>query len=108
MKQITNYINESSKSIEDEMKEWEERFNQPFGQTLKELQCAIMDEGLYRTEKNEYGFNIFTPFDDYITVYALDGNKKFTYNKIKAICDDWEFSEHKKINDILKKLESLI
>ena len=106
MKDINKFINESS--IEDEMKLWDKRFKEPFGQTLKELQWKINDLGLYASEKNEYGFLVFTPFDNYVTAYALDGNKKFTYNKVKDICDDYEFTANSSINKILNKLEKLI
>jgi hypothetical protein len=108
MKNFKQYINESSKSIEDEMKEWEERFKEPFGQSLKALQWTVNDEGLYKAEKTEYGFYTFTPFDNYVTAYALDGNKKYTYEHIKAICDDWDFTTNSKVNKALKELEKLV
>ena len=108
MKHLNQFINESSnKSIEDEMKEWEERFKQPFGQALKALQWTINDEGLYNPEKTEYGFYTFTPFDQYVTAYALDGNKEFTFNKIKVICDDWDFTTNSNVKKALEKLEKL-
>ena len=107
MKDLKEKIIESKSSIEQEMELWEKRFKEPYGQALKELQWLINDLELYAAEKNEYGFYTFTPFDNYVTAYALDGNKKYTYNKVKAICDDWEFSSHPKIKKVLKKIEKL-
>lgn len=111
MKNITDIITETQSINEDnidaEMKKWEERFKSPFGKALKELQWTINDEGLYDAEKNEYGFYTFTPFDNYVTAFALDGNKKYTYKKVKAICDDWDWSDFSRIKKILKKLEKL-
>ena len=108
MKSLQKFINEGKVTLEEEMKEWEERFKAPFGQALKELQWTINDKGLYVPEKNEYGFYVFTPFDNYVTAYALDGNKEYTYKKVKSICDDYEFSEHNEIKKVLQKLEKLV
>lgn len=107
MKNLTCYINEEKSSLEQEMKEWEERYRAPFGKTIKELQWLINDLGLYAPEKTEYGFYTFTPFDNYVTAYALDGNKKYTYEHIKSICDNWDFTTEPKVKKILQKLEKL-
>lgn len=107
MKTLNQFINEGKPTIEEEMKEWEERYKSPFGQALKELQWLINDLGLYKAEKNEYGYYTFTPFDNYVTAFALDGNKKYTFNHVKAICDDWDWSEDKKVKKVLNKLEKL-
>ena len=107
MKNLNDFINEDKTSLEKEMEEWEERMKSPYGQALKELQCEVIDAGLYATSKNEYGLNIYTPFDNYVTAYALDGNKQYTYKKIKAICDDYEYTEYPKIIKALNKLEKL-
>ena len=107
MKDLKEKIIESKSSLEEEMELWEKRFKEPYGQALKELQWLINDLGLYTAEKNEYGFYTFTPFDNYVTAYALDGNKKYTYNKVKAICDDYDYTQYKEVNKCLKKLEKL-
>ncbi len=80
----------------------------PFGKTLKELQCAVIDLGLYPMSKNEYGLTICSPFDNYVTAYALDGNNSYTYKKVKEICDNYDYSHHTKIKKLLEKLESLV
>lgn len=108
MKDLKEKIIESKSSIEEEMELWEKRFKEPFGQALKELQWLINDLGLYAAEKTEFGYYTFTPFDNYVTAYALDGNKKYTYNKVKSIWDEWEFSAHSKVKKLLKKIEKLV
>lgn len=108
MKSLQQFITEGKPTLEEEMKEWEERFRSPFGQALKELQWTINDKGLYAPEKNEYGFYVFTPFDNYVTAYALDGNKEYTFKKVKQICYDYDFSEHEEVEIILNKLEKLV
>lgn len=108
MKNLVDKINESKSSIEQEMELWKKRFNEPFGKALKELQWTINELGLYASEKNEYGFYTFTPFDNYVTAYALDGNKEYTFNHIKSICDEWDFTTSAKVKAILNKLRKLI
>ena len=102
----SNIVNESK--LDEEIKEWERRFQEPFGQALKELQWLINDLGLYAAEKTEYGFYTFTPFDNYIASYAMHGNKQYTYSHIKKICDNWDFSENTKVRNVLKKIEKLV
>ena len=107
MKGIKEKIMESKSSIDEEIEQWEQRLKEPFGQALKELQFIINDSGLYAATKNEYGFYVFTPFDHYVTAYALDGNKQYTYKHVKAICDDYDFVVDNKVRKILNKLEKL-
>ena len=93
MKQLNTYIVEKLKidkdseyesELDKEMKEWDKRMQSPFGKTLKELQCAVIDLGLYPMTKNEYGLTICSPFDNY------------------------DYSHHTKIKKLLEKLESLV
>lgn len=107
MKSLKTRLFESEESLEQEMKKWEERYKSPFGQALKELQWLINDLGLYAAQKNENGLYTFTPFDNYVTAYSLDGNKERTFNKVKEICDDWDFSQYNKVKKVLNKLEKL-
>jgi hypothetical protein len=110
MKNLNQYFNQSivnESKLDEEIKEWERRFQEPFGQALKELQWLINDLGLYEAEKTEFGFYTFTPFDNYVTSYALHGNKQYTYSHVKDICDDWDFSTHPKVKRVLKKIENL-
>ena len=118
MKTIDSYIIERlqiNKDTEDkmtdldrEMEVWDQRMKGDFGAALKELQCIIIDLGLYNTHKNEYGLNVYTPFDNYITGYALDGDKEYTYKHIYDICRNYDYVyNHKEIEKQLKKLEKL-
>lgn len=118
MKKINNYIIEKLKldkkseyrtKLDDEMDEWERRMQTPFGKCLKELQKEVIDLGLYVTEKDELGLYTYTPFDHYITAFALDNNPEYTYKRIKEICDNWDYTEnHESIKKLLNKLKSLI
>ena len=118
VKQLNTYIAEkltinknlkTEKSIDDEIEEWERRMEEPYGKALKELQKIVIKLGLWGIEKDEYGMNVYTPFDSYITAFALDYNKGYTYKKIKSICDDYDWTEnHKEIKNALEKIKSLI
>lgn len=118
MKTIDLYITEKLKlnrdsrdresDLEAEMEVWDQRMKDDFGTALKELQWIIINLGIYDTHKNEYGLNVYTPFDNYITGYALDGNRKYTYKHIYDICCDCDYTHnYKKIEKQLKKLEKL-
>ena len=111
MKSIVQYINERGAAptlIEREMKVWKQRIEDDFGKELKHLQWLIMDENLYKTEKKSDIVYEFTPFDDYVNAYAMSGNRQFCYNKIRNICVEYDFTDNKKVNDVLEKLKSLI
>ena len=95
-------------SLDDEMEVWDERMRSPFGKCLKELQCAVMELNTYATTKDEFGLSHYTPFDNYVSAYALDGNNSYTYKKIKSICDDYDYSQLSSIKKILKKLQKLV
>ncbi|MBQ3415224.1 MAG: hypothetical protein IJH39_07760 [Clostridia bacterium] len=95
-------------SLDDEMEVWDERMRSPFGKCLKELQCAVMELNTYATTKDEFGLSHYTPFDNYVSAYALDGNNKYTYEKIKSICDNYDYSQLSSIKKILKKLQKLV
>ncbi len=112
MKKLNSYIQEKFEITKDtkefsqldkEMQEWEERFKKPFGKTLKELQKVVADKGNYKSE-DEYGICIFTPFDNYVTAYALDGNKDYTYKHVREICDEYDLSQYEDVQNILDKL----
>ena len=105
---ISKDVEKQKTSIELEMEEWEKRMETPFGKCLKELQSIIVDLKLYPLEKNEYGLYTFTPFDNYVTAFALDNNPEYTYKHIKDICDNYDYSQYKKVEKCLKKLEKLI
>jgi hypothetical protein len=95
-------------SLDDEMDLWDERMRTPFGKCLKELQCAVIDLEEYPISKDEYGLSVFTPFDHYVTAYALDGNNEYTYNHIKDVCDNYDYSQHSTIKRLLNKLKRLV
>lgn len=117
MKKINQYILEKLKvnkdsqdkdDLDKEMEEWDKRMKEPFGQLLKQLQKTVTDLGLYAAEKDEYGIMHYTPFDNYISMYAIDGDKKLTYERIKSVCGNYDFIEEHEIDKLLRKLKNLI
>ena len=106
MRKLTNIIYESS--IDDEIKEWEKTMATPFGKTLQKLQKEIANLDLYPQEEDENGLNVFTPIDNYVVAFALDNNKKYTYEVVNSICTNYEYTEYDNINKLLKKLKKLI
>lgn len=103
-----NKDSQEKSKLDIEMEEWENRMKEPFGLKLKDLQKAIMDLGTYPVETNEYGLKVYTPIDGCITEYALDGNKKYTYKKIKDICINYDYGSHAKISNLLNILKKFI
>ena len=117
MKQIDSYIQEKlyvdknykASDLDYEIELWDKRMKEPFGKALTDLQNMVIDGGLYATEKDEYGIDVRTPFDHELAIYALDGNKELTYKRIKATCDDWEYTDnHENIRKQLQKIKRLI
>lgn len=118
MKQLNLYITEKLKldketegwsKIDDEIEEWERRMEEPYGKALKELQKIVIDLGLWSEQKDEWGLTTYTPFDSYITAFALDYNKQYTYTRIKEVCDNYDWTiNHKEIKNQLEKIKNLI
>ncbi len=117
MKNLVEILNESvlNENAEDKIdamiEEWEKRMKTPFGKALKKLQKTVRELGIYAgREYTEDGIGLmeYTPFDNYITAFALDNNKEYTYKVIKSICDDWDWTEnYDEIKKQLQKLEKL-
>ena len=107
MKDIILKINEAkeSKSYENAMKEWNSNLQSPFGLALKEFVHLIYEHGYSDTKKNDY---YFTPFDNYIIAYALDGDKKYAFKNIKAICDEHSWSQIAGVKKMLQNLKNYL
>jgi hypothetical protein len=84
-KAIMNLANSSNskvnESLDDEMKQWEERDRSQFGQILKQIHCIAQD-GLI-----DAGEAISWIRAD----YALDGNEERTIRKIKNSLEEYDF-----------------
>ncbi len=89
-------------TIDEQMKIWEARANDEFGQTLKEInEKAFRD---WFNEDDEDGI-ISTPISHYITAYALDGDRKYTAKKVLSIVEEYDMMED--INGLADKLNKL-
>lgn len=92
-------------NIEQEMKLWEERSNDKFGQILKSIKKLTND--YFVAEEDEYGI-ISTPIDDYIAAYAVYGNKKRIARSIHSILYNYDILEnHPEIKNIVNELLKL-
>lgn len=117
MVNINNYITEKlhldkdskyKSKLDLEMEEWEKRMQEPYGKALTDLQKIVTDLGLYPGDEDEWGMKVYTPFDHYITMYALDGNKEYTYNHIYSICKDFDYVVEPQVKKQLAKIKRLI
>lgn len=89
-------------TIDEEMKVWEERANDEFGQTLNEINKKAFGE--WFNEDDEEGI-ISTPISHYITAYALDGDRKYTARMVLSVIEEYDMMED--INGLADKLNKL-
>ena len=73
-------------NLDEEMKLWEERANDEFGQILKKIAKATKDY-LYSWEEMGIEYNVLS---EYITGYALDGNRKYTAKAIYNVLYNYD------------------
>ena len=93
-------------NLDEKMKLWEERANDEFGKILQSIKELTKD--YFYAEEDEYG-NYVTPISNYITAYALDGNRKYTVSSIKNILENWDIlGNDEGIDSLVKDLENLI
>ena len=92
-------------NIEQEMKLWEERSNDKFGQILKNIKELTND--YFVAEEDEYGM-ISTPIDDYIAAYAVYGNRKRTAHSIHGILYNYDIlGNYPEIENMVNELLKL-
>lgn len=88
-------------TLDEEMKLWEERSNDEFGQILKKIKKATNDY-LYSWEEMGIEYNILS---EYITGYSLDGNRKYTAKVIYHILENYDIlGNHKKIKKLANEM----
>ena len=88
-------------TIDEEMKLWETRANDEFGQILKQIQVATMDL-LYSW--NEMGIE-YNALSEYVTGYSLDGNREYTAKQIYRILYNYDIiGNHRNVNKLVKKM----
>ena len=90
-------------NIEEEMKLWEDRSNDEFGTILKSIREVTKDY-LYSWEEMGIEYNILS---EYITGYALDGNREYTAKSIRNILYNYDILNNDKavkslVNDLFK------
>lgn len=90
-------------NIEEEMKLWEDRSNDEFGTILKSIRELTKDY-LYSWEEMGIEYNILS---EYITGYALDGNREYTAKSIRNILYNYDILNNDKavkslVNDLFK------
>lgn len=92
-------------TLDEEMKLWEERENDEFGQILTKIKKATKDL-LYSWEEMGIEYN---PLSSYITSYALDGNRKYTAKCIYNVLENYDIlGNHKNIKKLVSQLMSKI
>ena len=87
---------QNTMTLDEEMKIWEARMNDPFGKTLS----AIVN-----TEKTEFGL-CSNLLDQCKAAYALDGNRSFIVKKIKHILTEYDMIDDFKAS--VRNLEKLV
>ena len=88
-------------NIEEEMKLWEERANDEFGTILKQIKEATKDY-LYSWSDMGIEYNVLS---EYITGYALDGNREYVAKSIKNILTDYDIlGNYRNVKKLVNKL----
>ena len=91
-------------NLDEEMKLWEERANDEFGHILKKIAKATKDY-LYSWKEMGIEYNVLS---EYITGYALDGNREYTAKAIYNILYNYDIlSNHRNIKKLVKEMEQI-
>ena len=90
-------------TLDEEMKLWEDRANDEFGQILKQIQVATMDL-LYSWNEMSIEYNALS---EYVTRYSLDGNRKYTAKCVYTILKNYDILDNytnvkKLVNKLMK------
>lgn len=100
--EILNNMNKMT--LDEEMKLWEERSNDEFGQILTKIKKATKD---YLYSWTEMGIE-YNALSEYITGYALDGNRKYTAKSIYNILYNYDIlGNHKNVKKLVDQLTKL-
>ena len=88
-------------TIDEEMKLWETRANDEFGQILKKIQKASKN---YLYSWNDMGIE-YNILSEPITSYALDGNSEFTAKQVYRILYNYDIiGNHRNIKKLAKEM----
>ena len=92
-------------TLDEEMKLWDERANDEFGKILEKIKKATKDY-LYSWEEMGIEYNILS---EYITGYALDGNRKYTAKSIYNILENYDIlGNHRNIKRLVNEMNKLV
>ena len=88
-------------TLDEEMKLWEERANDEFGQILTKIKEATKD---YLYSWNEMGIE-YNVLSEPITCYALDGNRIHTATQISNILKELDILDnYRNVKNLIKEL----
>ena len=91
-------------TLDEEMKLWEERSNDEFGQILTKIKKATKD---YLYSWTEMGIES-NALSEYITGYALDGNRKYTTKAIYNVLYTHDIlGNHRNIKKLVNEMMKL-
>ena len=91
-------------TIKEELKLWEERANDEFGQVLKKICKATMD---YLPSWEYMGIE-YNMLSEYITGYSLDGDRKYTASAIHNVLYNYDIlGNHRNIKKLVKEMLKL-
>jgi ABC-type glycerol-3-phosphate transport system substrate-binding protein len=91
-------------NLDEEMKLWKERANDEFGKVLKKIKKATKDY-LYSWEECGIEYNVLS---EYITGYALYGNRMFAAKHIYNILENYDIlGNHRNVKKLVNKMMDL-
>jgi len=91
-------------TLDEEMKLWDERANDEFGRILKKIQKATKDY-LYSWVEMGIEYNILS---EYISSYALDGNRQYTAKAIYNILYNYDIlGNHRNVKKLVNEMLKL-
>lgn len=91
-------------NLDEEMKLWEERANDEFGQILRKIAKATIDY-LYSWKEMGIEYNVLSA---YISSYALDGNRKFAAEHIYNVLENYDIlGNHRNVKRLVNEMMDL-
>jgi len=104
MKTTANTNETKKMTLDEEMTLWQARSNDEFGTMLKEINEASAE--YFFAEPDEFGI-VNTPVSHYLTLYALDGTRKYIAHTIYRILEDRDILEDENIKALADKMMKL-
>ena len=104
MKTTANTNETKKMTLDEEMALWQARSNDEFGTMLKEINEASAE--YFFAEPDEFGI-VNTPVSHYLTLYALDGTRKYIAHTIYRILKDRDILEDENIKALADKMMKL-